>query len=244
MFKSDDERWNFGVVLTAVALLSGIAGLLTGLTLNHDQGIEHWLNRYQTLATGCLAIVAAFIAAYPVRNQLREMKTQTAVSARAVIAEKIVDSEKRLSEFKKLDGFLRRFPEALERLGPIKISHWMWDRGIEIDDFKQILIENKRENDRADLIQLYKITLDEWEKLNDAIYNFNLTVHIEGAYEEGYVSKEEYERAPAREQEAIELFPKFLDATIHATMELLLALNHEIEFLQIRRRQLEDEITR
>lgn len=90
----EEQGWRLlvGLFLTAIVIVWAWSTAKSGLcelavqTASHEQKplpscFEFWLNRYQSLGAGILALGAAWLATRPVYKQLSEMVRQSAASA-------------------------------------------------------------------------------------------------------------------------------------------------------------------
>lgn len=100
--------FSFGIL---IGLLQGLAIALLVVATTHIS----WLKDWQTLLTGGLAILAAYITVQPARMQLLHMAVQSSIMARDDLAVRLQETEKRrtylLSETDKLVGaWIRIWP--------------------------------------------------------------------------------------------------------------------------------------
>lgn len=124
------------LMLFSVALItaSGIAGPFVSDTVSNS--IYFVFKDWQTLVTGGLAVVAAFIAAHPVRKQLSKMNIQSSIMALEVIANRLKTLESReLKTVAALNKVSNRLAYDMHFDDEISSNpHWAFERERDVDE--------------------------------------------------------------------------------------------------------------
>ena len=94
------------------------------------------LQEWQTLLAGLLALIAAFAAIWPVRAQLKQMRVQSAIGARQVLADRAKELEIRKSQQSIAANKL--VTDALSFIRPGELdqvpdSHWAHETESKVD---------------------------------------------------------------------------------------------------------------
>ena len=92
------------------------------------KAVGDWLYNWQTLITGFMALVAAFVALQPVRKQLKLMRAQNNVMVRDTIGQMITQLDQHRASLDEItDKTLSEISSSLyhfERYGPKGIDEW------------------------------------------------------------------------------------------------------------------------
>jgi hypothetical protein len=91
-----------GLALFSAAIISVTAIVGPVFDESKSKGLYDFIKDWQTLIAGAFALIAALIAAYPVRKQLLKMNLQSAIMSRNVLSQRLSDIEIRKRETKEL----------------------------------------------------------------------------------------------------------------------------------------------
>lgn len=140
---------------------------------------EDFLFRWQTLITGVLALIAAFVALRPVYGQLKLMREQNKVMLRSTINEMMVSLDRDLASTHEIID--KRFGQVAQDLGyfedhgdPPSIAEWASERDESICAVIRELKESFFRNHDVEPVEEYKgdliLALDDLSECLDAIY--------------------------------------------------------------------------
>ena len=106
------------------------------------------LQERQTLLAGLLAVIAAFVAILPVRAQLKQMRVQSAIGARDILARRIHELETR--KLKESGALSKVVQDTLRALRPGEgeeeiDTKWAFESGKDVDSLIGLLEERQRE---------------------------------------------------------------------------------------------------
>lgn len=138
-----------------------------------------FLYRWQTLITGVLALVAAFIALRPVYGQLKLMREQNKVMLRSTINEMMVSLDRDLASTHEI--IEKRFSQVAQDLGyfedhgdPPSIAEWASERDANIRAVIRELKESFFRHHDVEAVEEHKgdliLALDDLSECLDAIY--------------------------------------------------------------------------
>jgi hypothetical protein len=134
--------------------------------------LYEFLYHWQTLVTGLLAIVAALIAAHPVRRQLLKMNIQASIMAREVLAKRLSASESRRAKTKKLlDEITTNFSRDMY-LDDDAVSnpHWAFSADEKVRQVIGALLEDQASKIDSVLIDsVRKKVLESAQKLEECL---------------------------------------------------------------------------
>ena len=106
------------------------------------------LQDWQTLLAGLLAVIAAFVAILPVRAQLKQMRVQSAIGARDILARRIHELETR--KLKESGALSKVVQDTLRALRPGEgeeeiDTEWAFESGKDVESLIGLLEERQRE---------------------------------------------------------------------------------------------------
>jgi hypothetical protein len=153
------------IVVAAIAVLSLLIWSANRCNLPAIQEaaaagcVEFWINRYQTLLSGLLAIMAAAIAATPVFRQLRESRRQSAAAAITPLRATARDIEDERLQFSQIDRSMQQGLVIIqtyvrpERDWSDRLDNFLNEIGQQLSLLKQYKLRHPDTGNSIDLIR-------------------------------------------------------------------------------------------
>lgn len=174
-------------------------------------GFYEFIKEWQTLLSGLVAILAAFIAARPVWKQLKAQSFQTSIAMHATLSDRAALISKRATQFTRplRDAVLNMSRDLHHGFDTGTFSPWAWDQENLIQSEIASLNRQQAENVDGDETTVARQNLiNVLQRLGDVLSEINLSVHYSYAEDDGVSPPAD---ALERESAAENLLPARLD---------------------------------
>jgi hypothetical protein len=234
------DLFAFSLMLFSVALIVAVS-----IFRSEAKSLYDFIWSWQTLFAGGLAIIAAFIAAHPVRQQFSKMNVQASIMAREVLANRLMMLEaRRVRTEATLDKVSMRLSGDIYYADQISLNpHWAFEREREVDEVIKSLRddqESKADSEWVDTVR--EKVLKSAVELENCLFAIHAPASGRMDDPEISLSEEEISKIEADSEKAPGRLPDLIAALVREEKALMLAFLEDADKLKKKIRSIDDLI--